>query len=63
MQVKNTSLRLWTVRDIKIIPGETVDIPDAYRADVENHSELKIVEESVEVKKPGRPAKVKDSEE
>jgi hypothetical protein len=59
MQVKNDSLRLWTVREIKCIPGEITEVPDAYAADVVGHAELKVVEEKAEAKKPGRPAKEK----
>lgn len=63
MQVQNTSARLWTIRGkINVLPGQTVEVPDEYAADVTGHQDLKIVEakepEAKEEKaKPGRKAK------
>jgi hypothetical protein len=61
MQVKNDSLRLWTVRDIPCIPGQITEIPDAYAADLVGHAELKVIEEKTEPK--ARKAKTPDAEE
>jgi len=65
MQVENTSLRLWTVRDITCIPGQKTEIPDEYAADIVGHQDLKVVKakDEPEKAKPGRPAKNKESEE
>lgn len=63
MQVENTSLRLWTVRDQKILPGQTVELPDAYAADIVGHPDLIEVKPKEEKAKPGRPAKNKEAEE
>jgi len=63
MQVQNTSARLWTIRGkINVLPGQTVEVPDEYAADVTGHQDLKIVEAkepdaSSENGKPGRKAK------
>ena len=59
MQVENTSLRLWTVRETPILPGQTVELPDSWKLDIEGHAELKIVEQKA---KAGRPAKDKTEE-
>lgn len=57
MQVHNPSLRLWTVRGINVVPGETVPVPDEYAADLKGHPGLVVKEEA---KKPGRPAAAKE---
>lgn len=59
MQVENTSLRLWTVRDVNCIPGQITEVPDAYAPDLVGHPELKVLEPKA---KPGRPAKDKTEE-
>jgi len=67
MQVENTSARLWTVRDIKCIPGQVTEIPDEFAADIVGHQDLKVVKakeaaETVERAKPGRKAKEAEPE-
>lgn len=47
MQVKNTSARLVTVGETIIVPGETVEINDAYHASVVGSRSLEIVGEPV----------------
>jgi len=65
MQVQNTSARLWTIRGkINVLPGQTVEVPDEYAADVTGHQDLKIVEakEAEEKAKPGRKPKAEKTE-
>ena len=62
MQVKNISARGWSVGEIMIKPGFTETIDEEWRAAIKDNPDLEIsdgeaVEEVVEEKKRGRPAK------
>lgn len=57
MQVKNVSARLYTVGNVQIIPGETVELDDKYAADIKGIPDLEVAEPA---RKPGRPAAAKD---
>jgi len=62
MQVENTSARLWTVRDIKCIPGQITEIPDEFGVDIVGHPDLKEVKAVEEKAKPGRKPKEVEAE-
>ena len=62
MQVKNISARGWAVGEVMIKPGFTETIDEEWRAAIKDNPDLEIsdgeaVEEVVEEKKRGRPAK------